>query len=238
MHPSPRIASGLVLLLTLLSAQAGRPLATDDAGTTPVNSCQLESWLERTEGERALVLAPACGLVDGVELGADYSLPNPRDTVRGAAGLAVKWAPASWAWASPAGDVAFGLKAGIAFEDRVAPKGWKTTETSVLGLATWTPADGWTLNANLGLAHAHDSDRSAAVLNLAAAWAPTEQGLLFAELQTNDRSQVFGRSVTSVGGRWWLKPDAFGLDLTASREAGRGASTVWTVGFGWYGIDF
>ena len=229
---------GIALVLATSAALAGRPLATDDAGTTPLGSCQLESWLERSGGERALVLAPACGVADGVEIGADYTLPNPRDVVRGAAGLAVKWASAGWTTATSAGELAWGLKAGIAFEDRVSPSGWKTAETSVLGLATLTPADDWTLNANLGLAHEHDAGRSAAVLNLAAAWAVTDRALLFAEWQTNSRSEVFGRSITSAGGRWWLLPDRLGLDLTASREAGSGASTVWTIGFGWYGIDF
>jgi hypothetical protein len=233
-----RLALCMALTLATSAAWAGRPLATDDAGTTPRGSCQLESWLERSGGERALVLAPACGIAEGLELGADYTLPNPRDVVRGAAGLAVKWAPAGWTMATSAGELAWGLKAGIAFEDRVSPKGWMTTETSVLALATLTPADAWTVNVNAGLAHEHDGGHSAAVLNLAAAWAVADQALLFAEWQTNSRSEVFGRSVTSAGGRWWLAPDKFGVDLTASREAGSGASTVWTIGFGWYGIDF
>ena len=40
---------GIVLVLATSAALAGRPLATDDAGTTPLGSCQLESWFERFE---------------------------------------------------------------------------------------------------------------------------------------------------------------------------------------------
>ena len=55
-----------------LVAHAGRPLAVEDAGVNPVGQCQVESWLERglaSGSETHLVLAPACGVFDGVELG-------------------------------------------------------------------------------------------------------------------------------------------------------------------------
>jgi len=102
------------------ASQAGRPLATDDASTTPVGRCQLESWLEHRRRERDWVLAPACGLAVGLELGADYTLLRPRDTVRSAAGLSVKWAAVGWTLPTAAGEWTFGLKAGLAFENRVS----------------------------------------------------------------------------------------------------------------------
>ncbi len=78
------------LLIVSISAQAGRPLASDDAGTAAVGTCQLESWVERGSGEHALVVAPACGIAQDIELGFDYTRPGSRDEVRGSGGLALK----------------------------------------------------------------------------------------------------------------------------------------------------
>lgn len=61
--------------------------------------------------------------------------------------------------------------------------------------------------------------------------------LLFAETQVNTKRAAFGGTVNSGGARWWLEKDRVGLDLTASRELGLGA-TRWTIGFGWYGLNF
>ena len=40
--------------------------------------------------------------------------------------------------------------------------------------------------------------------------------------------------VRALGARWWLEPEVLGLDFSASRERGVGA-TLWTFGLGWYG---
>ncbi len=229
--------TALALLAASSAAWAGRPLATDDAATADPRNCQLESWWEHAGSERALVLAPACGIVKGLEIDADYTLPHPRDVVRAEAGLALKWVPEAWRVETGAGEVNFGLKAGVSYA-QPAGAGWRHAETSVLGLASLKVNDAWTVHANLGVAREEFSDESATLLKLAVVWVPNDRALLFAESQVNNKRAVFGGTVNGVGGRWWLVPEKLGLDLTASRESGSGTRTVWSLGFGWYGLPF
>lgn len=228
------LAAGLAAAVPL--AWAGRPLSTDDAGTADAGTCQLEGWHERAGPDRAWVLAPACGVAEGLELGAGFLRPEPRDTVRAGAGIYLKWVPAAARVKTAAGELGFGLKLSTDSEQTVA-EGWRRSSTEALALASWQPAADWAVHANLGTARQHGAGgQSATLLNLALAWTPGPQGLLFAELQANTRREAFGGTVQTVGGRWWLVPERLGLDLTASREAGVAGPTRWGLGFGWYGI--
>lgn len=225
---------GCLLVLCLSGgAHAGRPLSTDDAGTADAGTCELESWFESAGSERAVVAAPTCGLAPGLELGADYTLPHPRRPLRRQAGLTAKWVPEMLRHDTPAGPLALGLSWGAAFE-RPVGQSWRLASHTLFALATLELGQSWTVHANLGRAHDRASDRNGALLNLALQWTPTERWLGFAELQTSNRSAIFGSTVRTVGARWWLEPERLGLDLTASRDAGGG--TRWTIGFGWYGL--
>ena len=227
------------ILLALMAAApwalAGRPLSSDDAGTADAGTCQVESWSEKAGSERAFVIAPACGVLPGLEIGADYTAPNPGDVIKAEAGLALKFAPKSWKLGTGAGELGFGLKVSGAWA-KPAEAAWQVTETGVLGLATLAVNDAFTLHANLGLARERASGARAKVLNLALVWTPHDAVLLFAEARANSMKATFGGTVSTVGGRYWLVKDMLGLDLTASQESGAGSTTRWTVGLGWYGI--
>lgn len=214
---------------------AGRPLATDDATVIDPGTCQLEAWAERGSGDHAIVMAPACGLIESLELDLDYTLPQPRDELRGAAGAALKWVPPQAKVGTPLGELNFGLKVGTAWQ-KLRGDSWSSAESGFLALATLKLHEDWLVNANLGASRDRDSKETAAVWKLALAWTPLEQALLFVETEQTDNKDVFGGTVNTVGGRWWLAKDRFGLDVTAGREKGSGLGTLWTVGFGWYGI--
>lgn len=231
------VALTVACALLPAAAQAGRPLASDDAGTTDAGTCQLESWVERAGTDRALVLAPACGIAKGMELGADYTLPHPRDVLRAASGVAFKWVPEAWRIDTLVGELNFGLKLSAAFE-YPAGTGWRPSERGGLILATLKPADAWTMHANLGAVRERNSGTTATQLNLALVWTPHDDAVLFAETQANNRRPVFGGTVNSIGARWWLNNERLGLDLSASREAGGASTMLWTFGLGWYGIAF
>jgi hypothetical protein len=222
-------------LFSAHTAHAGRPLSTDDAGTADTKTCQVETWFERAGSERAWVVAPACGVFPGVELGADYTLPNPRDVVNAGAGLALKWVPEFAKVETRLGEVAFGVKVSTGWV-KPAHSGWSSAGDSALALATLKPHDDWTVHANLGVARDKTSDVSASLLNLALVWTPHDRALVFAEIQANNKRQPFGGTIKGLGGRWWMVRDRVGLDLTASREAGVAGATQWTLGIGWYGI--
>jgi hypothetical protein len=214
-----------------------RPLTTDDADTAEPGSCQIESWIAHSDDERAIVLSPACGIAPGVELGADFARPHTLDALRTQIGLAVKWAPEAWRVQTPAGTLNLGLKVGVALQ-QPSGQGWHVEDYAVLALATLAPGEDWTLHGNLGLAREPDGGVTTPVLNLALAWTPHEQLLLFGESRLNSRHAAFGGTVNAIGARWWLLKDRVGLDLTTSREMGASQGKVWTLGFGWYGLNF
>ncbi|MBX3619763.1 MAG: hypothetical protein KF891_07245 [Rhizobacter sp.] len=231
-----RLAFSLALLACCAAsrpAHAGRPLATDDAATAPVGSCQLEGWQARSDGQRSLTLAPACGLAPGLEVGLDASRSSPRETAPDTAGAALKWAPAAGSFPTAAGDLALGLKLGLGYS---RPDGgpWSRSGHDLVALASLNLSPGWALHANLGTAHDRASAKNASFAGLALVWTPAEPVLLFVEAQANDRRDIFGGSTRSLGARWWLIQDRLGLDLTTHRSSG--APSAWSVGLGWYGL--
>ena len=231
------LLAALLLLMAASQASAGRPLATDDAGTADAGSCQVEAWAERSRGaaDGAGVVAPACGLVSGLELGGDHTRHPAGTGLHGAASLGLKWVPAGWASDTPWGPLALGLKAAVGYE-RPAGAAWRRSAASLLGLATLRLAEPLALHANLGPQRKADDGSTSTHLRLALAWTPHPAALLLAETQATDRPAINGGTVNSLGGRWWLLADRLGLDLTASREAGAASATRWSLGLGWYGI--
>ena len=231
----PTLHLAMLLATMAPDAWAGRPLSTDDAATADAGICQVESWVEAAGGDAALVLAPACGVASGLEVDVDYTLPRRHAQLRAASSLALKWVPEAARIDTPFGSLAGGLKLRSGFERPVGAN-WSHADTSLLALATLEVSDGLALHANLGAVRDRRSGLSATLLNIAAAWAVDERVLLFVESQLNDRSQLAGGTINTVGGAWWLVPDRLGLHLTASRGPGTERRTIWTAGFGWYGI--
>ena len=228
-------AACAVLLCAAPLAMAGRPLSSDDASTADAGTCQAEVWSGRDTAARSMVVAPACGVAAGLELGADHTRFSPRGTQPDQAGLTLKWAPAAWQTSSVAGELNFGLKLSGSWVN-AAGASWQHAQTSALLLATWKAGETIAMHANLGAARDRASRSQGTLLNLAVVLTPLDSLLLFAEVQGNDKREVFGRTVASVGTRWWLVKDTLGLDLSASREVGAGAGKRWTFGLGWYGI--
>jgi len=230
----------LALALAIPLAHAGRPLGTDDAGTAAAQTCQLEAWYEHSGNELTTVLAPACGVAEGLELDLGVALPAERRELLLGSGLAFKWVPTSWAGSTPWGELAFGLKGGVDFE-QLAGSGWRQAGSAGLLLTSLQVNDQWALHLNLGRGQWRPLGQpqfQASLLNVAATWAPAEQGLLFAEWQGNSRRADLGSPTVTAGGRWWLQKDKLGLDLTVGRETASGAPNVVTLGFGWYGLGF
>lgn len=233
----PRWALAAALLVAATCAQAGRPLGTDDAGTADAQTCQVEAWAERSRGvaDGSWVVAPACGVAAGLELGGDHTTYQAGQGLHRAASLGLKWVPAAWAVDTPLGALALGLKAAVGYE-KPTGAGWRRSGASLLGLATLKLAEPLALHANLGPQRQADDGSTTTQLRLALAWTPHPAALLFAETQANDRPAANGGAFNTLGGRWWLLADRLGLDLTASREAGAGSGTRWSLGLGWYGI--
>ncbi len=150
--------------------------------------------------------------------------------------------PKGWLTGTPAGKLNFGVNL-IASLDHPCGAGWRHSKKAPLTLATPEPGDAAAVNARLGAVHEHTSRTAAPLLNPAIAWAPGERALLSAETQKNSKRDVFGGTVnTGAGptrsptGSLKLDKDRFGVDLSASRQAGAAIGTLWTLGVGWDGL--
>lgn len=75
--------------MTAAPAQAGRPLAVDDAGVNAKGEGHVEAWAARTDGVRTLNLSPAYAFVEGLEVAALLSR-DTTDRITGTA-LQLKW---------------------------------------------------------------------------------------------------------------------------------------------------
>lgn len=223
------LAAALALAGSIAPAQAGRPLNTDDAATSPVGTCLAESWFEHAGGQRAGVLALGCGIADGLELDADATGTRPHLHGVASLGAGLKWAGESARFETSAGPLAFGLKAGFGTTHPVGA-GWRLTGLSATALASWQATDTLALHLNLGPQRDRDAGQTSTLGNVALAWQAHPRLLGFAELLASDRDP----SARGVGLRWWWLPDVLGLDLTATRSVDHGP-TVWTAGVGWYG---
>lgn len=230
-------AAALLAALASPTAQAGRPMSVDDAATAEHGQCQLEGWWARDRSDRSWVLAPACGVLPGLELGLELSTSSAERQQRLGVGPALKWAPEAGRWDTPLGPLALGLKLGSAHTLRT-DGGWQADGRQALLLGSWAPLPAWTLHANLGHRHSREASAGSAVAALALVWAPGSDWLVFAEASAARRRALFGPTVQTLGGRWWWVPERFGLDVTASREAGGAPGWRWTLGFGAYGVGF
>jgi hypothetical protein len=231
-HLSVR-AMGLAVLVA--PAWAGRPLATDDAVVADRGSCQVEGWIARAEAESALVLAPACGVADGLELDGEFAQTRPSGESKSqAAQVALKWVPAAGEFDTPAGTLQLGGKFAYT-RARSSGSASNGAIASALALATLEAAPALRLDFNLGPLFARASNQASTLVNVAVVVTPADAALFFAEVQASDRPLIVGSTARRTGARWWLAKDEFGLDFTASRFSGV-AGIVWSVGFGWYGL--
>lgn len=213
------------------SAQAARPLATDDAAVNPAGVCQLEAWRDQDRGNaHHLHLAPACGVAPGLEAGIEWVRASPRDAETQGRGVALKWVPE---WARH-GEWQWGLKAGLQSETSPDTQRWQAGNWSMVVLASRPLSEQVDLHMNLGHQHLVAERRAASSYSVALAWRITPRWQAFAEVlgQTNEATQ------RGVAMRWWLLSETLGLDLTMMRTGSNAGSTRWGVGLGWYGLSF
>lgn len=232
--PCHRPLVGALLACIAASATAGRPLATDDAATADAERCQVEAWLARGQDDRTYVLAGACGVAQGIEVGVEATRTSPRQGAAVDAGLALKWAPAAATFDTALGELRLGAKA-APVATRPSSGDWDLSGFGVLALASLALGPAAAVHLNLGPQRDLEAHRTFTRLNAAVTWVPVDAALLFGEVQAADSRALGGPVVRTAGARWWLAKDTFGVDLTASRTAGSN-DTQWSIGFGWYGF--
>jgi hypothetical protein len=230
---SARLArSALALLLAAAGthAMAGRPLGTEDAGTNPQAQCQIEAWVDAAAEGKATHLAPACGLIDGLELGAEWIKASPSDEQPQGRALALKWAPEWLAWQG----WRFGAKVATVSSKAPGESSWHQAATGAMAIASLPLDPQWTLHLNLGRQRNKLEQVSSNTYGAALVWTPHERWVVFGELNGDSKTPAH----QSVGVRYWLLPDQLGLDVTGSRSNATPDSRCWGVGIGWYGLHF
>ncbi len=225
-----RWVCALGLLATGWPAWAGRPVSTDDASVNERGVCQLEAWSDRAHEVRHGHLAPACGVLDGLELGAEWDAPTPSSIDPHSLSASVKWAPEYLSWRG----WRFGAKAGATSEKAPGASERHFSHWSALALASYPIDDRWTIHLNVGHAHPKLTSEKTITYGGAVVYAINDRTLAFAEWLGDSRTPA----TRAMGVRWWLLPDVLGLDLTTSQRNATPDSHTWGIGLGWYGLHF
>jgi hypothetical protein len=220
----------LAMAMAVDSAQAGRPLSTEDAGTNAQSQCQVEAWVDHRSDGHTSHLAPACGLADGLELGVELVKASPGDTASQGHALSVKWAPEWLSWQS----WRLGAKLGTASERAPHESTWHQASTAALAIASLPLDPQWTLHLNLGRQRNKLDQITSSTYGAALVWTPHERWVVFGELNGDNKTPAS----QAIGLRYWLLPDQLGLDVTGSRTNATPGSRSWGVGLGWYGLHF
>lgn len=215
--PSPLRAALLAAAMSVPGAAfaAGGHHGVDDAAILQRGDCEGESWFTRARGGERLLHAGVQCRVGPVELGAgaEHARGGGEASQTGW-GLEVKWAR----------EVADGLSLGASvapgWQARVRPRYQGTT---VLGLATWTPADAWAFHANAGREFAHHGP-SAARYGVAAEWTPRPGWSLVAERYREERTHFARAGVRWEAGRTWT------IDLSRAQRLAGPVPSNWTLG--------
>lgn len=209
-------------------AQAARPMATDDTGTSPAGECLIEAWSAREDQLRTLTATPACGLTDQLELDAGIGRTNGAGVGVDALWLGLKWVPEAARWATPLGELQLGVIGGVDWA-RDSGSGWRGDGAALAGLASLQLTPQWALYLNAIGTRERQPSRWSSGTRAALGWQPDERWILFVETLHSHQT----RPVRNAGARLWLLPEVLGLDLVFTRAGGDHAVSL---GFGWYGI--
>jgi hypothetical protein len=213
-------------------------MATDDAATVGARTCQVETWVEahrtstvdgRAHG-KDLVVSPACGIGESIELNVELVRSLPTDGVRLRSAVAIKWVDPAW----ESQGLRWGLKVWRGTAHMQTPSNAQAEGTGALGLMSWQAGEALTLHANLGLERDHANRHTNGLANAALDWAVTDRLHWFAEaLKLQHQPTQF-----NTGVRWWLAPERLALDVTAGASQGFEPQRRLSIGLGWYGLGW
>lgn len=224
-----RWAVCVAALLPVGAVHAGRPMNTDDASANKQAVCHVEAWMDKYAGATSTHLAPTCGVVDDLEVAAEFVSNRPSSEIPQGRALGFKWAP-EWAnWQ----EWRFGIKSGMGWE-KASGDDWRHVSEAYSLLATRQLNDEWTVHINVGRGHDKLKKHHDTPYGVALAWTPDDHWMVFGE--------ITGLNHTSAsqfaGVRYWILPETLGLDVTTGRTNATPESKTWGIGLGWYGLRF
>jgi len=235
-----------VLVLHLpLPVFAGRPLVTDDAGLTEAKTCQVESWIQRTDAVHEYWMLPACNLFGNFEIAAGGTRFRMDDgnwqssyLLQGKT-LLKHLAPNSYG---------IGLAFGGLIPDRPTSTGGQEVSSGLLAdvsepedtsdsLYAYVPVslslrnDAIVAHFNLGWNWERANNAHGITWGLAAVTDPTARWSIFAELYGDDRTDPYAHTGTS----YELIANCVQLDVTFGRQlSGAPDTTFYSLGLNMY----
>lgn len=221
-----QLLAGAALMTMVGTAQAGRPLATEDADYLGKGQCEAEGFYARlsasgTPDTRGWTLQGACGIGGTTQLALAYS--RARSDGQTGQGLLLG---GKTGIITRSGDglgltLAWGLTgaktAGSSFEHEL---------TYLNGVASREIAPGWTGHANLGWLRSESADASSTTWNLAIEKSLGNGVELMGEVYGDDRSDEW----LGLGLRW-AASDRLSLNASYATQNDSPRVRLWTVGF-------
>ena len=224
MKPATIIALGSAFWSLVPTAQAARPLTTDDAGVLATGDCEWELVAARASGGgHGWSTLGTCGVTRGAQLLATYG----RDREGGASRHS--FAPALKAALGNGGSGATSWAASVtlnALRDD-SGTGWSTDSLAFNLIATRPLATGYSAHANLGVLRLRPTGQATTTWSLAVERTGASGIDLAAEVLGDDRSSALR---IGVGARWNLAPN-FNLNTAWTRQGGSAApARLFTLG--------
>jgi len=211
---------GSLLLLPLLAARAGAPMATEDAGVLAAGECEWETVAERVRAGaatgRGAETGVACQLFKGSQAGLKAGRASADGTTLSSLALTGKTA------LSDAEDRSLSLAWSV--DAHKLPGGSLRRDGSALALVVSQLLGALSLHANLGWSRSHLSDETTGFWAFGAEWALNDDFQLLAEQYGAQRS----KPVWGLGARWQASP-AWSLGLMHSRSREQPASRAWLL---------
>jgi hypothetical protein len=243
-HHCRRIAKGIVfnkketatgirrsLLIATLSgytcmpaAWAGRPLATEDAGTLSVGECEIESFAGRMHGPSANVQWAQAGC--GVGFHTQLAIGAGRERAGDERGTSAAIAGKTFVRELTEDQAGFAVAYTLGGERRQAD-GFRHETTEFRGVASLPQGD-WVFHANLGWQREHAAHRTSSLFGFAVERIGAFGAIdLMAEIFGDDREA----SWTQFGIRWTVVPERFSIDASWGVQLASQRSRQTTLGF-------
>lgn len=216
----------LLAALAAPAAQAGRPLATEDADVLERGDCEWESFAARVRidgspSERGWTTQVGCGIGYGTQAALAYGRARSDGATAEVLLLGGKTRLVPRGAAATGWTLAWGL-GGAKEED----SSFEHEATFLNLVATREIAEGVTGHANLGWLRSESADANSTTWNLALEKSVGAGVDLMGEVYGDDRSEAW----LGLGVRWSVS-ERFSLNGSWARQGGSDGARLWTLGF-------
>ena len=215
----------LACTVSMLSAHAGRPLATEDAGFLERGECEWESFAARaTERESSAVQTLSTQVGCGVGANMQFALAVQRETADGQSANAL-------ALGGKIGLIQQGEKPGLTLAwginaVKTPDESMKHDGTMLNLVLSHELVKDLTGHANLGWVHSQTERRTARTWNLAAEYALGNGVDVMAEYY----GAQYDKPWVGAGVRY-APTDKLSFDASYSVQSGEAKAKLWTIGF-------